>query len=441
MVIQSLATCKQIKEFTARNYFIADPSKENNPSITETALVPRITAIILPLFASLDTLGNTLLFPTKLTPSRFSKSKQHLIKVARSFQQVIAHTLLLLPRMICPSLDYHREIQSAINAQNIAAQQAQKEKLEKVDEQLQDLEAFKACKEKDQSSPSKAKKWWFTAEKGKTSWAQYFNSQLGSTWTSEIEKEQQQLQNIKDLLNLLSHKLFSKKLSEIHEEDVQNLQDSLLKEKKQLTDLLQCSDASQTYDEETGPADAKGQLLHKIATCVHPRMEVLFKSLFDFEETKDCIESWSCDKKGNFTLQLKKDVRLWIAPQEAGDEEIEDDEPQPVGGTVLLLDKKIQGTINIARKSIRFDQGFDVYLKHHRLGKITAQIQTLGFEEKEDLVQFKAGKTIARWQLGETKARKASQILKSWSRAQIIKEGTDYAEFLQKKIEAYQIPA
>ena len=148
---------------------------------------------------------------------------------------------------------------------------------------------------------------------------------------------------------------------------------------------------------------------------------VLFKHF-----PEDAIKSWKCDKRGLFTLQLKKVYKIWM-PGSAGD---------PIGGAVNMFGYQNDGEVkgSIEKNKIFFTQGVNSFVKIPVLGYITPKFDGIQYHDRTDL---RIGGTYLRQT--EWKYKNFSQTKKDWENNSVLIPNNysgGHERFLEEKISA-----
>jgi hypothetical protein len=117
---------------------------------------------------------------------------------------------------------------------------------------------------------------------------------------------------------------------------------------------------------ETPPAalSHKEKMFQDVGERIHPDIQKLWTGLFALFDL-DIVKNWQCDAQGNFTLELKQPMKLWVP---STDEKT--GKRDPSSGVVLLLGTddngkatRVFGKLDKAKKDMNFKQGFHIFLK------------------------------------------------------------------------------
>lgn len=170
---------------------------------------------------------------------------------------------------------------------------------------------------------------------------------------------------------------------------------------------------------------ARDEAVKKIAETIHPSMAKIWNTFFSNFEADKITDFNFSEKTGNFYIRLKSPLKFWIPASKNNT-----NEPRPGSILIFGLHNKVSGRLNQQKRSIEFDQGFNIYCKY-KMGFFTIPIMVdvYNFTYKNDeIIIVEAGKAG----VSEKRSKSLEKYLKAWFNPNHVVSG-DYEAFLNFK--------
>jgi hypothetical protein len=177
------------------------------------------------------------------------------------------------------------------------------------------------------------------------------------------------------------------------------------------------------FSEEINPA--REEAIKKISETIHPSMAKIWNTFFsNFDPDK--ITDWNfSEKTGLFVLRLKSPLKFWIPASKNNL-----NEPRPGSILIFGINNKVTGRLNHQKRSIEFDQGFNIYCKY-KMGFFTIpmMVDVYSFTYKNDeIIIVEAGKAG----VSEKRSKSLEKYLSAWFNPNNVIVG-DYEVYLNHK--------
>lgn len=253
----------------------------------------------------------------------------------------------------------------------------------------------------------------------------------------ELSKQQEKLKNQIKAYSFASNIDFGRYGEAIvsNQQEIGRIEQKIEELRKNFFKLVDSSNSIQSAAEtvEAPPAPAtpnphKKEALAGIEAGINKDMRNIWENFFkNFDE--DVITGWKCDKKGNFEIQLKYPLKLWVPSTD------NDNKEDPIGGIILTLgipQNVIKGTMKTetskgkTTSTMNFeDHSFSVFCRYRVPSPINSTLFVTPdvfhmIYKSEDSVLFGAGVKLLTFNFGKDREKSVSNLVDNWGNNGIV---------------------